>query len=654
MAKNRKVVSINKNKPTVAKERESSWPMYLAMALVVAAPLIFSRWTFDQFDIAKLLVVRLLTLAMLVAWLLSPQGARLRLRRGPMDALLLGFLGAVVVSSVLSVSFTTALIGKYKRYEGLLTFFNYALLYFLAAQVFRSPKNVSWLSKAMVGTAYLVAAYGLLQFLGLDPINWGEKLPFEARKAFSTFGNPDLLAGYLVLVTPMALAEFVAAAEINVKVVRFVGFLAIAGALVLTFTRGAWIGAFVGLVLLLVLARRSLAASRVGLGALAAVSVAALGAIVMLGGRAGAGLDLWERVRSMTQITEGSAGSRLEIWKSGLAMIKDRPLFGFGPDTFRLMSERYETLAYVKMTGGTTVADNAHNYVIQIGAGAGLMALALLTAFLVYWLARSLPAAVDVSTNRDAGYRLARAGLYAGALAYMVHLLFGISVIGSSAPFWLLLGAMMGTSSAAVGMTPAPGAKTANLRVILAVALMIPTLFIAVYGVLNIVGDHYLTVSIDEFRAGDFRGSLATLDTAAALYPGNSRYYGEIARGILSAYGSRDVAAIDQAIILLNKGRVVDDMEVDNLVFLGAAHNSKWRLSKRAADFNLSNKYFHLALLQRRYSVSARYLLGVNYFQARRYRRAETELKKVEDLAPDFQQLPTLLAEIRRELSLEK
>lgn len=650
MAKTSKVIPINKNKVTATEERESSWPMYLALALSVAAPLVFSRWTFDQFDIAKLLVVRLLTLAILVSWLFSPQGARVRLRRGPMDILLLGFLGAVLVSTVLSVSFTTALIGKYKRYEGLLTFFNYGLLYFLAAQIFRSPKHVSRLSKAMVGTAYIVAAYGILQFLGLDPINWGEKLPFEARKAFSTFGNPDLLAGYLVLVSPMALAEFMSAAETRVKVIRFAGFMVIAGALVLTFTRGAWIGAFVGLALLLVLARRYLAANRVGLGALAGVFAAVLAGIVALGSRAGAELDLWERVRSMTQITEGSAGSRLEIWKSGLAMITDRPLFGFGPDTFRLMSQRYETLRYVKMTGGTTVADNAHNYVIQIGAGAGLIALALLTAFLIYWLARSLaPAGDDAGTSHDS-YPLTRAGLYAGAVAYMVHLLFGISLIGSSAPFWLLLGAMMGTAGAAVEMTPAPGVKTANLRLILAVALIIPTLFIAVYGVLNFAGDYYFTQSITRFSAGETRDSLASLDTATTLYPGNSRYYGEIARGILAAYGSRDVAGIDQAIKLLRKARAVDDLEVDNLVFMGAAYNSKWRLSQRASDFNQSNKFFHMALLQRRYSVSARYLLGVNYFQARRYRQAETELKKVQELAPGFQQLPSLLADIARKL----
>lgn len=650
MAKKAKVIPINKNKATVAKEPESLWPMYLALALVVAVPLVFSRWTYDQFDIAKLVVARLLTLAMLVSWLFSPQGARVRLRRGPMDILLLGFLGAVLVSSVLSVSFTTALIGKYKRYEGLLTFYNYALLYFLGAQIFRSSKQVSQLSKALVGTAYIVAAYGLLQFLGLDPIDWGEKLPFEASKAFSTFGNPDLLAGYLVLVIPMALAEFLAAAQTKAKVVRFLGFLVIAGALVVTFTRGAWIGAFIGLVLLLILARRQLADNLVGLGALAGVFVAALGAIIMVGSRAGAGLDLLERVSSMTRITEGSAGSRLEIWKSGLAMIKDRPLFGFGPDTFRVMSERYETLKYVKMTGGTTVADNAHNYIIQIGAGAGLVALAVLLGFLIYWLAKALPAAEEDARAKDTGYQLTRAGLYAGVLAYMVHLLFGISLIGSSAPFWLLLGAMMGSSRSATLMTPAPSAKPANLRVVLAVALIIPTLFVAGYGVLNFAGDHYFTVSILQFSAGEVGNSLATLDTAAAFYPGNSRYYGEIARDILSVYGSRDVGAIDQAISLLRRARIVEPMEVDNLVFLGAAYNSKWRLSRRAADFNQSNKFFHMALLQRRYSVAGQYLLGVNYFQAGRYREARTELKKAEQLAPQFQQLPTLLADIDRQL----
>jgi NADH-quinone oxidoreductase subunit H len=43
----------------------------------------------------------------------------------------------------------------------------------------------------------IVAGYGLLQFAGLEFVQWGT-LPFETNRAFSTYGNPDLLGGFLI------------------------------------------------------------------------------------------------------------------------------------------------------------------------------------------------------------------------------------------------------------------------------------------------------------------------------------------------------------------------------------------------------------------------------------------------------------------------
>lgn len=608
-------------------------------------PLVFSRWTFDAFDIAKMATMRLFTLAVLVSWLLTPKGSRLRLRRGPMDVLLLGFLGAVLASSAGSVSFITALFGKYKRYEGLFTFFNYALLYFLGVQIFRSIRDLSQLSKVIVGTAYIVAAYGLLQFLGLDPLTWS--LKFEARKAFSTFGNPDLLAGYLVLVMPMALAEFLAAVDTRVKGIRFLGFLVIAGALVLTFTRGAWIGAFVGLVLLMVLARHKLRANIAGLGALAGALVVVLGAIGLVGSRAGEGLDLLERVGSMARITEGSAGTRLEIWKSGLAMIRERPFFGFGADTFGLMSERYETLRYVKITGGVEIADNAHNYLIQIGAGTGLIALGFLVAFFAYWLAVSLPSR-EVE-DQHVSYVLIRAGVYSGAAAYLVYLLFGVSVIGSSSVFWLALGAITGTSSRALNAKVLSGRKIANIRVAGALALLTVTLLTTAYGVLNLAGDHYFAKSLSRGFPGGAAEVMRVTAVAANLYPGNSWYCNEVGSYVLALSqksGSRDAA--DLAVALFRKARRLDNMEAKNTVNLAAAYEARWRISQRRRDLVQSESLYHLALRQRPPSVAGHYQLGELYWRKGRYRLAERELRKVESTVPSYRRLPFLLDDIRR------
>ncbi len=64
----------------------------------------------------------------------------------------------------------------------------------------------------MVVSATIVSFYGLLQYLGYDFFRWAE-VPFELNRSFSTFGNPVLLGGYLVIILPIALALFISATK---------------------------------------------------------------------------------------------------------------------------------------------------------------------------------------------------------------------------------------------------------------------------------------------------------------------------------------------------------------------------------------------------------------------------------------------------------
>ena len=64
----------------------------------------------------------------------------------------------------------------------------------------------------------MVSAYGVIQFLGLDFLQWGQ-LPFEPNRAFSTYGNPDLLGGFIVLALPLALALVFAAEDLKWRII---------------------------------------------------------------------------------------------------------------------------------------------------------------------------------------------------------------------------------------------------------------------------------------------------------------------------------------------------------------------------------------------------------------------------------------------------
>ena len=243
-----------------------SWYSLLAMVFIV--PVAMSNWTwlgfrlpitYDQFDIIKVFFQRVLGLIALAAWgwhMLTKGG---KIRRTPVDWLILAFLAWVTISMFFSISPATAFFGKYRRFEGLLSFINYAVIYFLVLQFADRPSRIrSTRRDRSSGRRFVVAGYGFLQSIGSDPINW-HALPFEQFRPFSTYGNPDLLGGFLMFSLPVALALALAEENLWVRLVYWVGFGVNVYVWIVSFTRGAWIGGAIGLVLI---ADRRLAAFR--------------------------------------------------------------------------------------------------------------------------------------------------------------------------------------------------------------------------------------------------------------------------------------------------------------------------------------------------------------------------------------------------------
>ncbi len=580
------------------------WMYWAYLALLVLVPLAFSRTpieffdpnlkglTFDQFDIAKILTLRLLTLIILVLWVAKLYSARqAKVRLTPVDFALLLFLLLASISTVLSIHFPTSLHGKYKRYEGLLTYLNYAILYFLALQTFYSDRRLKMLAKVMAITGGLVAVYGLAQFAGWDIYRWSS-LPFEKHRSFSTYGNPDLLAGYLVIVLPFSISAFLAAERPRDLALYSVTTALISINIIASLVRGAWIAtAFVFAVFLVFLIAASLRkrAPKEAMVRMAA-SVAIFLVICVVATYFASTLDepnlnVVERLKSMTK-AEGSIASRLEIWKAGLSMIKERPLFGFGPDTFRLASERFETAEYVKIGGGRTVSDNAHNYLIQLAAGPGLLAA---LAFLFFALA--ILAHKAVALFRQSGERLVIGiGLFAAGVGYFIHLLSGVSVSGSTALFWVVMGAMAGTIGIAKER-PFDGRDAINKAVVGLVAMVSAVSFF--YAAKMFAADYYYGMGLS--RSGyDIEGTIKSYETAISLYK-NGRYYDSLGTYYLQLYEyRRDPKDFESAISTLREAVAFEPSEADHRVFLANAFltnptPSNLKEAKRILEDTLAN-----------------------------------------------------------------
>ncbi|MCX6363575.1 MAG: O-antigen ligase family protein [Actinobacteria bacterium] len=455
--------------------RRVAWWALLAMVFLV--PVAMSNLTFlgfrlpityDEFDIVKVFFQRVLGLVALAAWAWDLLRRGGKVRRTPIDWLILAFIVWVALTTVTSIHWPIALFGKPRRYEGLLSFVNYAVIYFLVLQFAGGAARVRTLARALFFSSLIVAGYGLLQFIGWDPATWGT-LPFEANRAFSTYGNPDLLGGFLMFSTPVALGLALAEPNLVWRLVYWAGFAVNGVTLIVAFTRGAWIGGALGLALVAVIAWRHRVRLRRVDWIPAAVSAALGGGIIWRSlSNPDEVMNFGKRLASIFQFGGGSGQTRNEIWQAAFAAVKERPILGWGADTFRLVFPKFKPVEYVRDAGGASVADNAHNYPLQLATGVGIPGMLMMYGIFVWAGVRSFG---TVFGRTDDPTRIVLGAFWAAAAGYLVQLLFGVSVTGNTFLLWAALG-VVHAPTARVVEVKAPKWGTAAAVVILALAAL--------------------------------------------------------------------------------------------------------------------------------------------------------------------------------------
>jgi len=137
--------------------------------------------------------------------------------------------------------------------------------------------------------------------------------------------------------------------------VLYPAFLVILTALVFTYARSAWIGFAGGVVILFYLRKPML---------LLFIPILLLTVYVL------SPSEVEDRMRSILDKKDPTVSERLYFYRSGIAMIKDHPLLGVGPD---LANEYYPS--YRKPEAPDRPIPHLHCNVIQIGAERGILGL---------------------------------------------------------------------------------------------------------------------------------------------------------------------------------------------------------------------------------------------------------------------------------------
>ena len=210
------------------------------------------------------------------------------------------------------------------------------------------------------------------------PSLFGLSLPPQIRPIILALGHKNAIGAHCVLMIPVALGWASAAGRRDVRWALRILAAGLAGTLVLSQSRGAYLGlaTIVGLSALFWLLRPKVR-ERFPTPVRVALSPAALLAVMTLVGILGIVFVFWFTLERATP--SGDDISRLDMWMSAIEMFQERPLLGVGPYQYGALRLEYP---HWGGSPGLISLRTAHNVVLNIVAEGGIVLLTLLT-----WLA---------------------------------------------------------------------------------------------------------------------------------------------------------------------------------------------------------------------------------------------------------------------------
>lgn len=210
---------------------------------------------------------------------------------------------------------------------------------------------------ALAISSFSCAVGGILEYvLGKAELAWVDVSRFGdlGGRVCGSFGNPNLFAIFLLLTIPFTLKAVFDGERPVQRLTAFGLFSAGSLCLVLTWSRGAWLGWMLSVLLFLALC------SRRSLSVLMAGSIGAVGFLFYLP------QTVVRRFQSIGSFTDSSANYRIHTWKGVLRMLRAHPWgIGCGEDAFHRVFPIYAV-------SGTEQVMHPHQVFLQVLAELGL------------------------------------------------------------------------------------------------------------------------------------------------------------------------------------------------------------------------------------------------------------------------------------------
>ena len=235
------------------------------------------------------------------------------------------------------------------------------LTYFLVSNILVNRRLAENAVKTIVFSSIPTAIYGIVTYYSdtTHPEWTDPTLNSVTKRAYSTFGNPNVFAVFLLVAVIFSVAmTFDKSQKKHASIYAFIASLNIY-VLALTRTRGAWIAVVIAILGFFIIRSRRSPKLLLFLALLIPVGITFIPS------------DITERFLSIFNIHDSSIASRLSIWRSSIDMFLDNIFIGIGIGSDAFSEE------FLKYAEDSVTAPHSHNLFLEIGCEIGIFALIL-------------------------------------------------------------------------------------------------------------------------------------------------------------------------------------------------------------------------------------------------------------------------------------
>ena len=409
----------------------------ILIIILCFTPFFMAPWPSDIIGMPRVIFIISATLLMVYIWIRYEKEKIIQFKTLNLASKLgILYLLLIYISTFFSVDKLNSIFGISNNRESVILLTCYVLIFLFSMEYMNFDKkkiNLFILSGVVMSIISVLQFFKIIYFESYS-FPWG-----NFASPYGTLNNPNYLGAYITLILPISIYMYFS----EKKAIYYFSSCLIFTVVLMSRTRGAWMGISVAFVILMMFFikdkehRRKIEILVISFAFIAFVLNLLMSGILV--SRAVSIVFDFKEVAAPegpagTPGLDDAAGSyRMYIWKRVIETLPKHPLFGVGVGNLRYIFETYYTKEFLAIqTQGISTFQRAHNEFIHIAGTTGIPSLityVLMLATVVrasYMKIRSNPISIALTVS---------------VISYIIQSFFSNNVVYHSYMFWIILGA---------------------------------------------------------------------------------------------------------------------------------------------------------------------------------------------------------------------